>query len=416
MSESLSHMRCGLLGEHLGHSFSAIIHNKIADYSYELCEVAPDGVEEFVKCGGLDAFNVTIPYKKSVMPYLDRISDEALRIGAVNTVVRRADGSLDGYNTDYFGFDRMLMKVCGSVKGKKALILGSGGASATVRAVLSDRGADPVVVVGRRLENNYENITRHADAQIIVNTTPVGMYPNCGESPVSLSLFPHCEAVLDIIYNPAKTALLLEAEKLGIPGSNGLYMLVSQAVRAYELFTLCVAEPSVIDSIVSDIAFDTRNIILVGMPGCGKSVVGKRIATILDRPFVDADEAFAKMHGATPAEVISERGEEEFRALEHKTLCEICKVSGAVIATGGGAVTRGENYDPMHQNGVVVYLRRELSRLSSEGRPLSQRVGVEALFESRRALYESFADITVDSTEEIARTARLVIEKIKEGM
>lgn len=408
-------MRCGLIGEHLGHSFSAIIHKKIADYSYELRELTPCDVGNFVKDGGFDAFNVTIPYKKTVMPFLDSISDEARRIGAVNTVVRRSDGSIEGYNTDYFGFAATVAKLCVSVKGKKAVILGSGGACATVRTVLADMGAEPIIVVGRHLDDNYENISRHADARIIVNTTPVGMYPNCGESPIRLSDFPVCEACLDLIYNPARTALLLEAERLNIPHINGLYMLVAQAVKAYEFFTGDKADPSVIDRITEEISFDTQNIILIGMPGCGKSVVGKEIASVLNRPFLDADEEFEKMHGQTPAHVISALGEETFRELEHKTLSELCKRSGVVIATGGGAVTRERNYNVLRQNGSVVYLRRELSRLATGGRPLSQKIGVEDLYARRREAYERFAHVTVDSAEEVSLTAKIIIEKIKEG-
>lgn len=410
--QGFTHMRCGLIGEHLGHSFSAVIHNRLADYSYRLFELAQDEVEGFVREGGLDAFNVTIPYKKAVMPYLDRISPEALRIGAVNTVVRRADGSLDGYNTDYYGFDLMLSSLGVSVKGKKVLVLGSGGASATVKTVLSDRGAEPVIVVGRRLENNYENLYLHRDAAVIVNTTPVGMYPRNGESPISLADFPVCEAVLDVIYNPSKTALLQEAERLGIPNVNGLYMLVAQAVRAFELFTGESAEPSTVSELLSEIGFETKNIVLIGMPGCGKTSVGKKTAELLGRSFIDADEAFARMHGISPAEAITDLGEERFRELEHATLCEICKESGCVIATGGGAVTREYNYAPITQNGTVVYLRRKPSLLSTEGRPLS--VNVEELYLKRKAAYERFADLTVDSTEEIERTARLIIERLEE--
>ena len=209
--------------------------------------------------------------------------------------------------------------------------------------------------------------------------------------------------------------LLLEAERLNIPHMNGLYMLVAQALRAYELFTGDTADASVIERIVSEISFDTRNIILVGMPGCGKSVVGKRIAEMLGRPFFDADDEFLTMHGVTPAEAINMLGEGRFRDLEHETLSELCKRSGAVIATGGGAVTRMENYDALRQNGMVVYLRRELSKLSSNGRPLSQKNGVESLYESRRELYERFAHIAVDSTEDVDLTAELIIEKIKDG-
>ena len=406
-------MRCGLIGEHLGHSFSAVIHGKLAEYSYGLYELSPEEVEAFVREGGLDAFNVTIPYKKTVMPYLDRISSEALRIGAVNTVVRRADGSLDGYNTDYYGFDLMLSSLGVSVKGKKVLVLGSGGASATARTVLSDRGAEPVIVVGRRLENNYENLYLHRDAAVVVNTTPVGMYPKCGVSPVSLADFPRCEAVLDVIYNPARTALLEEAERLGIPNINGLYMLVAQAVRAYELFTGDAAEPTAVSEILSEVELETKNIILIGMPGCGKTTVGKRIAGLLGREFTDADEEFTRMHGLSPAEAIKKYGEERFRELEHATLCRLCCESGRVIATGGGAVTKEYNYAPIRQNGTVVYLRRELSRLATEGRPLS--VNLEELYQRRRAAYERFADITVDSTEVAEKTAELIIDSVKKG-
>ena len=406
-------MRCGLIGEHLGHSFSAVIHGKLADYAYGLYELAPEEVEAFVREGGLDAFNVTIPYKKAVMPYLDRISPEALRIGAVNTVVRRADGSLDGYNTDYYGFDLMLSSLGVSVKGKKVLVLGSGGASATARTVLTDRGAEPVIVVGRRLENNYENLYLHRDAAVVVNTTPVGMYPDCGASPISLAELPRCEAVLDVIYNPARTALLAQAESLGIPNVNGLYMLVAQAVRAYELFTGETAEPTAVSEILSEVEFETKNIILIGMPGCGKTTVGKKIAELLGREFSDADAEFTRMHGLSPAEAIEKYGEEGFRKLEHATICRLCCESGRVIATGGGAVTKEYNYAPIRQNGTVVYLRRDISRLATVGRPLS--VNLEELYLKRKDAYEGLADLTVDSTEVAERTARLIIDGVRKG-
>ncbi len=413
MKNGYKKMRCALIGEHLGHSFSRIIHEKIADYSYDLVELTPDRVGDFVRNGGYDAFNVTIPYKKEVIPYLDRISPEAERIGAVNTVVRRADGSLDGYNTDYFGFDRMIDALGVDPAGKKAVVLGSGGASVTVQTVLADRGAGEIIVVGRALENNYGNIDRHFDADIIVNTTPVGMYPNNGECPVELSNFKKCGAVLDLIYNPAKTQLLLEAEALGIPHINGLYMLAAQAVRAYEFFTQDSAERGIIKKITADISFDTKNIILIGMPGCGKSTVGKIIARMTERPFFDADDEFTAMHGITPAEAITSMGEERFRELEHKTLCALGKNSGAVIACGGGAVTKEYNYAPLHQNGIIVYLRRELSRLATNGRPLSQGRTAEELYEARREAYERFADIRTDSTEIPEKTAELILSELK---
>ena len=405
MSEERRKMKCGLIGEHLTHSFSPMIHAQIADYTYRLFELPCDRVGDFVKGGELDAFNVTIPYKKTVMPYLDRISPEAVRIGAVNTVVRRKDGSLDGYNTDYFGFDLMLKASGVEVKGKKAVILGSGGASLTVQTVLADRGAREIIVVGRELEDNYSNIGRHYDADIIVNATPVGMYPNNGKRLIELEKFEGCQGVFDLIYNPAKTALLLDAERLGIPHMNGLYMLVAQAVKAYELFTDEKAESGAVERIIEKIEHDTKNIILIGMPGCGKSTVGRVLARKLGRQFFDADDEFAKMHGLTPADALNTLGEEEFRKMESKTLAALCRESGKVIACGGGVVTRKENYPILRQNGSVIYLSRELSKLATDGRPLSQRTSVEALYETRKEAYGRFAHISVQSTEDPEKTA-----------
>ena len=401
--------RCGLIGEHLTHSFSAIIHKELGDYSYGLFELEPDKVGEFIKSGELDAFNVTIPYKKTVIPFLDRVSNIAERIGAVNTVVRREDGSLEGYNTDYFGFDRMITASGIGVKSKKVIVLGSGGASLTVQTVLADRGAKEITVIGRSLENNYNNIDRNYDAEVIVNTTPVGMYPRNGESPIRLENFKKCEGVLDLIYNPAKTALLLEAEKLGIPHINGLYMLVAQAVRAYELFTDREAGEHIIENTVEKIERETKNIVLVGMPGCGKSTVGKILAEKLGRKFLDADTEFEKMHGLTPAKAINTLGEDTFRNMETETLGSLCKESGKVIACGGGAVTRVENYPLLRQNGTVIYLKRELSRLATNSRPLSQKRNVEELYRERKEAYESFSHLTVESTEEPQKTAEQML-------
>lgn len=409
MSVGSRKMKCGLIGEHLTHSFSAIIHAEIADYTYGLFELSPDEVGSFVKNGELDAFNVTIPYKKTVIPFLDRISPEAMRIGAVNTVVRRKDGTLDGYNTDYFGFDGMITASGIDVKGKKAVILGSGGASLTVQTVLADRGAREIIVVGRGLENNYLNIDRHLDADIIVNATPVGMYPNNGERLVELEKFKNCRGVFDLIYNPARTALLLDAEKLGISHMNGLYMLVSQAVKAYGLFTDETAESGVIERVVEKIERDTENIILIGMPGCGKSTVGSVLAKTLGREFFDADTEFEKMHGITPAEAINTLGENRFREMEHEVLAFLGKQSGKVIACGGGAVTREYNYGILHQNGTIIYLKRELSKLSTDGRPLSQRGTLESLFNARKDAYEAFADHAVDSREVPRETANAML-------
>lgn len=412
MKQGYGHMRCGLLGEHLGHSFSPIIHKEIADYSYDLVELAPDEVGPFVLGDSLDAYNVTIPYKKAVMPYLDVISPEAVAIGAVNTVVRGKDGKRYGYNTDYFGFDYMIRSVGMTVEGKKALVFGTGGASATVCAVLRDRGARELVVIGRK-DNIPEILATHADTEIVVNTTPVGMYPENGKAPVDLARFPQCEGVLDVIYNPAKTALLLDAEARGIPFANGLSMLVAQAVKAFEYFTGDVAEDSLTDAAVQAIARATHNVILVGMPGCGKSTVGKALADLLGRPFYDADDEFLTMHGRTPAEVISSEGEEQFRAMEHAVLCELGKKSGTVIATGGGAVTREYNYASLHQNGIILFLDRDVDKLPTAGRPLSQAKTPAQLYAERIDAYHRFADYELKSTENPALTASRMLECIQ---
>ena len=404
-------MKCGLLGEKLGHSFSPMIHENLADYSYELVELEEGQVGNFVRSGKLDAFNVTIPYKKTVMPFLDVISAEAQAIGAVNTVVRGADGNLYGYNTDYFGFSHMLDISSIQVEGKKAMVFGTGGASATVCAVLRDRGVRELVIIAIE-DNTPENLARHKDTEIIVNATPVGMYPKNGASPTDLSLFPSCQGVLDVIYNPSRTKLLLDAEKKGIPAVNGLPMLVAQAAKAFEFFTGDKAEDGICERITKKIENDTKNIILIGMPGCGKSTVGKLVAQRLGRKFFDADEVFEKTYEVSPAEVIRTEGEETFRQMEHRIAEELGKLSGNVFACGGGVVTRDMNDNALHQNGTVIFLERALDKLATKGRPLSQKNGVEALYNARIDAYIRFSDLRIKSTEIPQKTAELIIQAL----
>ena len=409
-------MRCGLLGEHLGHSFSPLIHGELADYSYTLCEVEKESLADFMKSGSLDAFNVTIPYKQAVIPYLDEISPEAAAIGAVNTVVRRSDGRLCGYNTDYFGFKYMLELLDIDVSGKKALILGRGGAALTVCAVLSDKGARETVMLGSS-DNTPENIAKLSDAEVIVNATPVGMYPKSCVSPINLASFGACKAVLDLIFNPARTELLIQAERLGIPCINGLPMLVAQAAKAFEYFTGDSYEDGCIGRITTTIKRMTENIILVGMPGCGKSTVGELVAKALGRKFIDADSAFFEMHGISPADCIERFGEPHFRSLESDTLRELGKQSGTVIATGGGAVTVEENYSPLHQNGVIFFIERDLASLAKDGRPLSLRSSPEQMYAKRISHYKRFADATVfnnTSPEDTAKEMISIFESIQE--
>lgn len=392
----------GLLGERLGHSYSSQIHAELADYEYRLYPTARENVPEFVKNNGLDGFNVTIPYKETVMPYLDRISDDALRIGSVNTVVRMPDGTLHGYNTDYYGFKYMLGDTA-RLSGKKALVLGSGGASKTVRAVLSDAGCAPVVTVSRNGEDNYVNLARHADAAVIVNTTPVGMYGNQNNAPIELAMFPHCILALDLIYNPAKTHFLMQAERLGIECRGGLTMLVAQAVRAAEIWG-CIPENSAdIPAITERVQNSMRSIAIIGMPGSGKSSIGAALARITGRKFVDLDDLIVKEAGMPIPEFFAKFGEPTFRALESKALAIAAAESSCVIATGGGIVTVPGNRYLLDQNCVTVLIERPLEELPAFGRPVTAARGVEQIYSERRALYDSwsvkkYANVGIEET------------------
>ncbi|MBR3767331.1 MAG: AAA family ATPase [Clostridia bacterium] len=403
--------KTGLIGKKLGHSFSPQIHSYIADYEYKLYEMEEEEVGDFLKNCPLDALNVTIPYKKTVMPFLTHISEIALKIGSVNTIVKKSDG-LYGYNTDYYGFSYMLNVSGIEVKDKKVLVLGSGGASLTVIAVLKDLGAKEIITISRSGENNYDNIEFHADADVIVNTTPVGMYPNNGLAPVDLTVFKKLSGVLDLIYNPSVTKLLYDAEKLGIPNINGLSMLSAQAKRAAELFLDIKIEKDPTPEIVRNIEAELKNIVLIGMPGCGKSTLGKALAEKLSRPFIDTDEIIARNSDMSIPEIFSLYGEEDFRKRETKAAREAGKATGTVIATGGGIVTKEENYYPLHQNSTIIYLDRDIALLPKDGRPLSQKNDLRELFEKRSPLYEKFADTKIGVCENTEETVNSILRSI----
>ncbi|MBR5427622.1 MAG: shikimate kinase [Clostridia bacterium] len=406
----------GLLGRKLSHSFSPQIHRYLGDYEYLLYEKEPEQVEEFVRYFPLDGFNVTIPYKETVMPFCTSISEEAQKIGSVNTVVRRG-GKIFGYNTDYFGFSFLLENAGIDPAGQKAIVLGSGGASKTAQAVLRDLGASSVTVIGRNLPDNYENIEKHYDAGIIVNATPVGMYPNNGERLLDLSRFTDCRGALDMIYNPARTALLLDAERLGVKNTNGLVMLVAQAKKAAEIFLDTRYDDALIGRITSAIERETKNIALIGMPGCGKSSIGKTIARLTGRPLIETDEMIPERAGKSIKEIFAEDGEDVFRKIETACLADASKKSGCVIATGGGVVTRPENLDLLRQNSVIVFLDRDFSALPLKGRPLSQKYGVEELARARMPLYNAWCDLRIENSG-VQNTARRIIKelKLKEGV
>ena len=406
-------LKCGLLGQKLGHSYSPAIHGMLADYDYQLFEREPEQLEDFLKNGLWDGINVTIPYKKAVLPYCAELSDTARRIGSVNTIVRRPDGSLYGDNTDAYGFESLVRKSGIQVQGRKALVLGSGGASVTVVAVLKMLGAESVTVISRGGEDNYDNLTKHADARIIANTTPVGMYPNNGQAAVDLAQFPLCEGVLDVVYNPARTALLLQAEKLGIPCAGGLYMLVAQAKRSSELFTGRSIPDSEIGRIEKVLSGRMKNIVLVGMPSSGKSTLAAALGERLGRPVYEADALIEQEAGMDIPAIFAQYGEGHFRALETEVLSRLGKLSGAVISTGGGCVTREENYDLLHQNGTILWLQRGTEKLDKTGRPLSLKNDLNEMYQKREPMYRRFADAAVDNNGSVEAALAQILEVLQ---
>lgn len=411
----------GLIGRALGHSFSPEVHALLGGgYPYRLIELEPEAVAPFLGSRSFDGLNVTIPYKRTALALCDALSDEARRIGSVNTIVRR-EGRLIGYNTDYYGFCRMAGAAGVSFTGKQALVLGSGGAAATAVAAATDLGAAAVYVVSRRGVGDgvidYEAAYReHADADVIVNATPVGMYPENGASPVELSRFPACSGVLDLIFNPFRTALLLEAERLGVPHAGGLVMLVAQAARSAALFTGEPVDPAREEETVRAVTRARENLVLIGMPGSGKTTVGRLAARRLSRPFIDLDAEIRSRFGKTPAAIIEADGEAAFRRLEARVAADVGRAFGQVIAAGGGTVLRRDAMDALLQNGRVARVNRPLNRLATNGRPLSMDgAALERLLAAREPLYRRYAAFTVQNDTAPARAADAVCRWFTEG-
>lgn len=405
-------MQYGLLGQKLSHSYSPQIHKALAGYDYGLIQIEPDVLETFMLNADFSGINVTIPYKKAVLPYCHTLSPQAKRLGAVNTIVKKSDGTLWGHNTDYFGFQEMVRLSGLSVHGKKALVLGSGGAGVTATAVLEDLGAI-VIGISRNGSNNYTNLSLHEDASLIVNATPVGMYPNTGVSALHLSVFPNLEGVLDLIYNPSKTELLQQAEERGIVAQNGLYMLVAQAKESAEYFSGNKITDSKIADVYSSLKNQMENIVLIGMPGSGKSTIGALLAESLNRAFVDTDQVIVDRIGMSIPSYMQEFGLERFRQEESAVIRDVCKQSGLIIATGGGCVTREENYRPIRQNATVVWIKRNIDQLPTDGRPLSKAGNLHAMYEARRPLYMRFADIYVDNDQIPEKAAERILAVLK---
>ena len=405
--------KCGLLGEKLGHSYSPVIHSLLADYEYRLYERQAEDLDDFIRSWDWDGLNVTIPYKKAVVPYCTELTDTARVIGSVNTLVRLPNGGILGDNTDAYGFELLLRQAELDPAGKKCLVLGSGGASVMACAVLRAMGAASVIVVSRKGQDNYENLSKHADADLLINTTPVGMYPNNGQAPVDLRNFRKLSGVADVVYNPARTALLLQAEALGIPHAGGLLMLVAQAKRSAERFSGQDIDNAQITRITEVLSRQMQNIVLIGMPGCGKTKIAKKLSEVLDRPVFEADEIIAEQAGMSIPEIFAAEGENGFRARETAVLRELGKCSGAIISTGGGCVTKPENYNLLHQNGVIVWRQRDVSLLSRKGRPISLSRDLNELYAERKPMYERFADIVIPPTETIEEATEAILEALK---
>ena len=408
-------MKCGCIGKKLTHSFSKEIHAMLADYSYELMELTEEQIPAFFAHKDFDAINVTIPYKQTVIPYLDCVSDVARKIGAVNTIVNR-NGRLLGYNTDYYGMKALLEKAGVCVNGKKVLILGTGGTSKTARVLTQDLGAADILLVSRRTSENTvtyaEAVQYHADAQVIINTTPCGMYPDCDAAPIDLAAFPALEGVIDAVYNPLCTNLILQARSRGVKAEGGLYMLVMQAVVAVEKFLDKTIDKTEADRVFAQILAAKENIVLIGMPGSGKSTVG-RLLNVPGFDFIDTDAEIEKRCGCSIRQLIEEKGEKYFRDLESAVISDVSSAGQRIIATGGGAVLREENVRCLRRNGKLYFINADLGRLRATGdRPLANtEEKIKNLFAQRSPIYHAAADVIVPDMPTAREEADYILRK-----
>ena len=407
-------MKYGLIGEKLGHSFSKEVHSMLSDYEYEICEISKDDLDSFMRKASFKAINVTIPYKESVIPYLSYISEEAKKIGSVNTIVNRG-GKLYGYNTDFFGMVSLINKMHLSIKGRKTIILGTGGTSKTALAVAESLGAEPIITVSRTKKEgvvDYEELMKdHLDAEVIINTTPVGMYPDNFSSPLDLSPFTKLVGVIDAIYNPIRSNLVLDALDRGIKAEGGLYMLVAQAVYASEIFLDKKYPTEKLDKIYKKIKRKKENIVLIGMPASGKSTVAGLLSAELSRTVLDTDKMIEDARQKRISEIFESEGESAFRDYE---TCEIANASlqnNRIIATGGGAVIKKENVRMLKQNGVLFCIDRPYRKLvPTSDRPLASNLeSIKKRYDERYNIYLESADTRIDADDQPVNVAKKII-------
>ena len=402
----------GLLGKTLKHSYSKTIHSLLGEYDYDLYEVEPENLKEFVLSRTLKGYNVTIPYKKDIIPLLDYVDERAKMIGAVNTVIDDG-GKLYGYNTDFDGMLYMLSSAGITLKDKKVMILGTGGTSNTAQAVAKSSFAKEIITVSRTGILNYSNYFDRSDVDVLINTTPVGTYPNAYIAPIDLSVFKNLSGVVDVVYNPSKTMLTFQAERLNIPCVSGLAMLVAQAKYAMELFTGRKASDDITAQIVDKISKQNCNVVLVGMPGSGKSTVGRELARILGREFIDTDLEIEKREGCSIPTIFKDKGEQYFRKLESQVVRDVGLTVNKVIATGGGVVKDPENCYPLKCNGKVFWLKREIEKLETCGRPLSTDIErLKNMYNERKDMYGAFSDFTVLNDGELNLTVQGIIDRL----
>lgn len=409
-------MRYGLIGEKLGHSFSKDIHERIADYTFDLIPLSKEEFKTFMEKKEFTALNVTIPYKKDVIPYLDEMDEHAKAIGAVNTIVNR-DGKLKGYNTDFTGFLYMVKKHNVHMEGKKVLIIGNGGASAAIQAVVQHESAGSMVIVdvvpGNGAISYDEMFSSHLDAEIIINTSPIGMYPRIGNAPIDISMFHKCEAVLDVIYNTILTRLCFEAQEMDIKRVNGLEMLIAQAKQSVEFFLDKSIDDQIIDDIYQDMLRERCNIVLIGMPSAGKTTIGKMLENRMQKEFIDLDDIIIEKAGKSIPEIFEESGEAGFRAIETEAAIEVSKLNNKIIATGGGTIKHKVNMDYLRQNGITIFIDRDVDKLisSDPNRPLSKSTdALEKMHAERLPLYQKYAAYVAVNNSDIESTVTEIEE------